>query len=82
MLLTSTCANLIISIGIMEFTETLPSRALDELMLSDSERNACVEVISALRAIRFGSIQIVVHDRQVVEIQKMERIRPGARCRS
>jgi len=33
------------------------------------------ELESALRALRYGSIQLVVHDAKVVRIERIERIR-------
>ena len=52
------------------------------LSLNDSERNLCAEVLAALRDIRYGSVQLLVHEGRVVEIQRVERIRPDARCQS
>ncbi len=45
--------------------------------LSSSEREFLQEVLSALRAIRYGSVILTVHDGHIVEIQKTERIRRG-----
>jgi len=41
------------------------------MALTASER----EVIRAIRAIRFGSIEITVHDARVVQIERREKVR-------
>ena len=33
------------------------------------------EIVEAIRAIRFGSVQITIHDSRVVQIEKAEKIR-------
>jgi len=43
----------------------------DEGTLTASER----EVIRAIRAIRYGSIEITVHDARVVQIERREKVR-------
>jgi hypothetical protein len=45
--------------------------------LSLAERELLQEVLRALRVIRYGSVVLTVHDGNVVEIQKIERIRKG-----
>jgi hypothetical protein len=47
----------------------------------EHERLAHDEVLRALREVRYGTIQLTVHDGRVVEIQKTERIRPASCCR-
>lgn len=47
----------------------------------DHERLAYDEVLRALRDVRFGTVQLTVHDGRVVEIQKTERIRLASGCR-
>ena len=39
-------------------------------------------VIHALRSLRYGSVNLTVHDGRLVEIQKIERIRMGGNKRS
>ena len=46
--------------------------------LSSDEREVLQEVLRALRAIRYGSVVLTVHDAKIAEIQKTERIRRGA----
>lgn len=43
--------------------------------LTPGERELLREVVRALRAIRYGSVVLTVHDGQLVEIHKTERIR-------
>jgi hypothetical protein len=46
--------------------------------LSLTERELLQEVLRALRVIRYGSVVLTVHDGNVVEIQKIERIRKAS----
>jgi hypothetical protein len=48
---------------------------------SNAERTLEDEVLRALRGIRFGTVQLTVHEGRVVEIQRTERIRLSACCR-
>ncbi len=43
--------------------------------LSAEEQALLHELVYALRAIRYGSVVLTVHDRRLVEIHKTERIR-------
>lgn len=43
----------------------------DSLSLSEAER----EVVHALRSIRFGALEIKVHDGKVVQIERKEKTR-------
>jgi len=47
----------------------------------EKERLAYDEVLRALKDVRYGTVQLTIHDGRVVEIQKTERIRPAACCR-
>jgi len=51
---------------------------LGEQDLSPTERQLLTELIVALRAIRYGSVVLTVHDGRIVEISKTERIRKTA----
>ena len=42
---------------------------------SESERKVLTEVLRAIRALRYGSVQIVVHDARVVQIETTEKKR-------
>jgi hypothetical protein len=44
-------------------------------VLSDGERQVIGQLLEALRSLRYGSVVFTVHDGQVVEIEKTERIR-------
>ena len=46
--------------------------------MSLTERELLQEVLRALRVIRYGSVVLTVHDGNVVEIQKIERIRKAS----
>jgi len=46
--------------------------------LSAHERELLQEILRALRVIRYGSVVLTVHDGNIVEIQKTERIRKSA----
>jgi hypothetical protein len=43
--------------------------------LTPGERELLREIVRAMRAIRYGSVVLTVHDGQLVEIHKTERIR-------
>jgi hypothetical protein len=55
-----------------------PGRAELEKDLSLDERELLQEILRALRAIRYGSVVLTVHDGKIVEVQKTERIRTSA----
>jgi len=42
---------------------------------AQGEEEILREIVRALRAIRFGSVIITLHDGRIAEIQKIERIR-------
>ncbi len=44
--------------------------------LSPAELKLLRELIVALRGLRYGSVNLTVHDGHLVEIQKTEKIRP------
>jgi len=43
--------------------------------LSIGERELLREVLAAVRAIRYGSVVLTIHDGRIVELNKTERIR-------
>ena len=43
--------------------------------LSRTELELLRELVRALRGVRYGSVSLTVHDGQLVEIQKIEKIR-------
>jgi hypothetical protein len=43
--------------------------------LSENERELLRQLIGALRSLQYGSVNLTVHDGQLVEIQKTEKIR-------
>ena len=50
----------------------------------DEETKTMNEVVAAIQqaldSLKFGSIEITVHDGKVVQIERKEKIRVGARC--
>ena len=44
-------------------------------VLSAEERELVREIVRAVRSIRFGSIALTIHEGNLVEIQKTEKIR-------
>jgi hypothetical protein len=46
---------------------------------ASSERDLWLieEVLRALKDIRYGSVEITIHDSRVVQIERKERVRPG-----
>jgi len=52
------------------------SKQIDTGFVNSSNNQALAQqIISIIQAIRFGSIEIVVHDGQVVQIDKHEKFR-------
>lgn len=47
--------------------------------LSLGEKEWLAEILTAIRTIQYGSVLVTLHDGQVVEIQKTERIRRGTK---
>jgi hypothetical protein len=49
-------------------------------MTLDDERNRSVEqeILQAIRSIRYGSVEIVIHDSKVVQIERKEKVRFAA----
>ena len=47
----------------------------DKLNLEDSERKLLLQILKALKSIRYGYVQITVHDSKAVQIDKAEKIR-------
>jgi hypothetical protein len=43
--------------------------------LSQSEAELLKELVRSLRTLRYGSVNLTVHDGRLVEIQKIEKIR-------
>ena len=41
----------------------------------ESDRRVAEEIIKAVRDIRYGSVQITIHDSKVVQIDKTEKVR-------
>jgi len=35
------------------------------------------EILRAVKDIRYGSVEITIHDSRVVEIERKEKVRPG-----
>lgn len=46
-----------------------------DLSNSDQSRNIAQQIMAILQGIRFGSIEIVVHDGRIVQIDKHEKFR-------
>jgi len=44
--------------------------------LEENEKRLLVSIIKVLRNVKFGHILITVHDSNVVQIEKTEKIRP------
>lgn len=50
---------------------------MSSLSVSDKEWNPEVEqeILRALRTLRYGSVEIIIHDSKVVQIERKEKIR-------
>jgi hypothetical protein len=49
-----------------------------QLDLSCEEQDLILDLLEALRTIRYGSIALTIHDGKLIEIQKTEKIRRKA----
>jgi hypothetical protein len=65
-----------------EIQEDLSSRPGLYKDSTESELELLEEIVQALRAIRYGSVTVTVHDGRIVEVQKTERIRKSPAKRS
>jgi hypothetical protein len=54
-----------------------PSRKLNGER-SDNPDEVEVEVLRAIRSVRFGSVEITIHDARVVQIERKEKKRFGS----
>ena len=43
-------------------------------------RDPMAEVLRTLREIRFGSVEIIIHDAQVVQVERKEKVRFEAKA--
>jgi hypothetical protein len=47
-----------------------------ELQIDDGEAGRAIrEIIRAVRSINFGSVEIVIHDSRIVQIERKEKLR-------
>ncbi len=44
-------------------------------LLDETQRQLTQQILRALQEIRYGSVEIVIHDSQVVQIERKEKIR-------
>ena len=54
--------------------------ALSEVILDQLDginKAVILEIISALKSIRYGSVEIVIHNSKIVQIEKKEKFRIG-----
>jgi hypothetical protein len=60
----------------MSAPATLPRPAARD---ADPPRTPSAEqlILEAVRAIRFGTVQITIHDSQIVQIERTEKVRIG-----
>ena len=42
-----------------------------------TSKTVILEIISALKSIRYGSVEIVIHNSKIVQIEKKEKFRIG-----
>jgi hypothetical protein len=49
----------------------------DRKVEGDATGWAVDEILRAVKSIRFGSVEITIHDSKVVQIERKEKVRPG-----
>ena len=48
----------------------------EELQIDDGETGHAIrEIIRAVRSVNFGSVEIVIHDSRIVQIERKEKLR-------
>lgn len=48
---------------------------LKKALASEEERRMLAEVYRAIKSIRFGYVQVIIQDSQVVQVDKLEKLR-------
>ena len=51
------------------------STSVDNTVIGDYDRAWVRSVVQAVRAIRFGAVELVIHDGRVVQIERREKLR-------
>lgn len=52
----------------------------EELQIDDGEAGHAIrEIIRAVRSVNFGSVEIVIHDSRIVQIERKEKLRLNRR---
>jgi len=54
--------------------------AMSEVIIDQPDgtsKTVILEIISALKSIRYGSVEIVIHNSKIVQIEKKEKFRIG-----
>ena len=46
-------------------------------LVDETHRQLTQQILQALQEIRYGSVEIIIHDSQVVQIERKEKIRIG-----
>ena len=44
-------------------------------LVDETQRQLTQQILQALQEIRYGSVEIIIHDSQVVQIERKEKIR-------
>ena len=47
-------------------------------LVDETHRQLTHKILSALQEIRYGSVEIIIHDSQIVQIERKEKIRIDA----
>jgi hypothetical protein len=53
----------------------LGSGSLEDLRLTDEERDVLARVIGVLRRVRYGTVALVIHDGRVMQVETEEKFR-------
>ena len=51
------------------------SNSVDNTVIEDYDTTWVRSVVQAVRAIRFGAVELVIHDGRVVQIERREKVR-------
>lgn len=66
----------------MSRNKPVTTEAVETAKVSESALNASVseKIIAALQGLRFGSVELTVHDGRIVQIERKEKVRLEPSC--
>jgi len=53
----------------------MPMNKVSDKELTDRDKMLILQVLEAIKSIKYGSVQITIHNSEVVQIEKTEKVR-------